>query len=531
MASSDIELKPKPHVDGHNVIRPHSRDDAALVRLGKKPVLKRNFGFLTILGFSCTVLVTWEGSLTTFLVGLQNGGPSGIVYGYLVVWAGTLSVFAVLSELVSMAPTSGGQYHWVSMLAPPSWRRFFGYTTGWLCITGWQATAASTTLLSGNMIKGVILLCHPDYAAHMQNWHGVLLSWALVLSSFAVNAVIGSILAKFEGIVLILHLLGFFAILLPLVLLGEHAQAADVFDTFVNNGGWSTQGLSFCVGITGSVFAFLGGDAAMHMAEEIKDAPVVVPRSLFAGLMLNGCLGFGMVVACLFSMGDLDAALAENPIYPYMAIFHQAVGSRAGAAAMASLVVVLAFSALTGSMASASRIFWAFSRDRGTPGWRVWRKVNRRTGIPFNSVLLTSCISVLLSLINIGDTNAFNGLTSISISGLYGSYLFAAALLLYSRLSGHIQEPYDDNSLTNTMGKTLTWGPWRIRGPLGVANNVFSCVYLIYVFFFSFWPAQVDITPANFNWAVLPFTVVILFSLLYYALWARRTYVGPIIEF
>lgn len=40
-----------------------SRDDAALTRLGKKPVLKRNFGFMTILGFSCTILITWEGSL------------------------------------------------------------------------------------------------------------------------------------------------------------------------------------------------------------------------------------------------------------------------------------------------------------------------------------------------------------------------------------------------------------------------------------------------------------------------------------
>lgn len=40
-----------------------SRDDLALARLGKKPVLKRNFGFMTILGFSCTILITWEGSL------------------------------------------------------------------------------------------------------------------------------------------------------------------------------------------------------------------------------------------------------------------------------------------------------------------------------------------------------------------------------------------------------------------------------------------------------------------------------------
>lgn len=40
-----------------------SRDDIELIRLGKKPALKRNFGFLAILGFSCTVLVTWEGTL------------------------------------------------------------------------------------------------------------------------------------------------------------------------------------------------------------------------------------------------------------------------------------------------------------------------------------------------------------------------------------------------------------------------------------------------------------------------------------
>ena len=41
----------------------YTRDDRDLMRLGKKPVLKRNFGFMQILGFSCTVLVTWEGIL------------------------------------------------------------------------------------------------------------------------------------------------------------------------------------------------------------------------------------------------------------------------------------------------------------------------------------------------------------------------------------------------------------------------------------------------------------------------------------
>lgn len=44
-------------------VRSGTRDDATLERLGKKPVLSRTFGFMTSLGFSCTVLITWEGSL------------------------------------------------------------------------------------------------------------------------------------------------------------------------------------------------------------------------------------------------------------------------------------------------------------------------------------------------------------------------------------------------------------------------------------------------------------------------------------
>ena len=47
----------------HGHLDSYTRDDKDLMRLGKKPVLKRNFGFMQILGFSCTVLVTWEGIL------------------------------------------------------------------------------------------------------------------------------------------------------------------------------------------------------------------------------------------------------------------------------------------------------------------------------------------------------------------------------------------------------------------------------------------------------------------------------------
>ncbi|KAI1212024.1 amino acid transporter [Annulohypoxylon truncatum] len=509
---------------------PTYRDDFALARLGKRPVLKRNFGFMAILGFSCTVLITWEGSLIGFISGLQNGGPSGIIYSFLVVWVGTLSVFATLSELVSMAPISGGQYHWVSMLAPPSSRKFFGYITGWLELTGWQSLVASGGYVTGTMIQGIILLTHPDYADNMQNWHGTLLFWGVVLLSFGINTAAGSVLAKFEGLFLVVHLLGFFAVMFPLALLGEHSDSVSVFDTFLNPGGWQTQGLAFCIGTLGNVFAFLGGDAAIHMSEEIRNAAVVVPRSLLTGLLVNGTLGFGMLIVTLYCMGDIDKALAENPQYPYMSIFKSATGSTAGAAVMAAIVIVMAFSATTGCLASTSRVYFAFARDRGLPGWRILKRVNPRTGIPIYSVITTAVIAVILSLVNIGDSTAFNGVISISTAGLFGSYLIAASLLLYRRVTGGIGVANDNDVLTNTVGSSLTWGPWRLHGAFGIANNIFSCIYLVFIFFFSFWPPALEVTPETMNWAVLVFGTVILFSVLYYAVWARKVYSGPIIE-
>jgi amino acid transporter len=98
------------------------------------------------------------------------------------------------------------------------------------------------------------------------------------------------------------------------------------------------------------------------------------------GIAINGTLGFAMILAVLFRMGNIDAVLEENPAFPFMAIFHRAVQSRSGAAVMVSIVMILTISANVGFSASCSRICWAFARDRGLPGWRVLSKVRSNAG-------------------------------------------------------------------------------------------------------------------------------------------------------
>jgi choline transport protein len=268
------------------------------------------------------------------------------------------------------------------------------------------------------------------------------------------------------------------------------------------------------------------------MSEEIRNAALVLPRSLLTGVTLNGTMGFAMIVAFLYYIGDIEQALAENPLYPFMAVLQHGIKSTAGAATISALIIVLSASTTTGVLAATSRIYWAFARDRGLPASRFLRKVDPKTGIPFNSVLVTAVIAVILALINIGEAAAFTGTVSISISGLFASYLIASSLLLYRRLTKGIR-PHrvleeGDNAVDSQLG--LRWGPWKLHGMFGVANNLFTCLFLIYILFFSFWPTTSAVTPQNMNWAVLVTAVVLSFSMLYYFLWARHVFKGPVIE-
>ena len=488
---------------------------------------------MSILGFSCTILITWEAITVLFAQGLNNGGTAGVIYSFLIVWFANFSVFSTMCELVSMAPTSGGQYHWVAMLAPRSCSKFLSYLTGWLTVGGWQGSVASSSLLTGTMIQGLIGLNNDSYVP--QPWQGTLLFWAVIIFAVFINTLVSSALPKFEGLILILHVLGFFGVLIPLVVMGDHADPHEIFTTFVNNGGWNSMGTSFIVGMLGNVFSFVGTDAAFHMCEETINPGVVVPRSILLSILINGSCGFAMVLAMVFCMGNFDDALNSTPgklNVPFMTIFKNATGSVGGASVMSSIIMILGACATVGMLASTSRVFWSFARDRGLPYWRVLSRVDSRTTVPIWAVGVTTVICILLSLINIGSAVAFQSITSLSISCLYLSYLIAGCLLLYRRTTKGFSLPDPDGlpALANTSGAELVWGPFHIPGAWGIANNLFAVCYLTFIIIFSFFPPMPDPTLDMVNWSPLVTGALILFSVVYYFVYARKEYNGPIVE-
>lgn len=167
------------------------------------------------------------------------------------------------------APTSAGQYHWVSEFGPPRAQRFLSYLTGWLSVLGWQAAFASICFLCGTLIQGLLVFNYSGDAGYVYDyhrWHGTLLTIAIAAIGTLVNTYGAKFLPPLEGFILFLHLGGFVAVLATMwAMSSSTVPDHTVWREFTNSGGWSSMGLACLVGQLTPIFSWTGPDAATHM--------------------------------------------------------------------------------------------------------------------------------------------------------------------------------------------------------------------------------------------------------------------------
>ncbi|MCJ1469212.1 hypothetical protein MMC07_007845 [Pseudocyphellaria aurata] len=498
-----LDVAPRSHISLTQI------DAGDMYRLGKTQELNRNFRFISIVGFAVVLMGTWEGQLSVSTFGLIDGGLGGLIWCYVGVFSGFIFVYASMAEMASMAPTSGGQYHWVSEFAPKESQKFLSYITGWICVMGWQTGIASVAFLAGTQIQGLLVLNVETYVFH--RWHGTLL--VIAVSSFSVifNTVAAKQLPMVEGLVLILHVFGFFAILIPLWVLAPRNSASVVFTQFTNNGGWSNLGLSCLVGMLSSVFTLLGADSATHMSEEIKDASLILPRSIMASLFLNGALGFIMLVTYCFCLGDVGEILGTTTGYPFIQVFYNVTNSHGGASAMTAILITLTVCGCISNVATASRQLFAFARDGGMPFSPFLAHIKPGWNIPLNAVMISLLITICLSLINIGSTVAFNAIASLGVASLLSSYIISFSCLIVKRYRGEPLPP----------------ARWSL-GRYGMLVNGIAVAFLSITFIFSFFPLATPVVPSTMNWNVLIYFSAIIFAVGFYFVRGKHVYAGPV---
>lgn len=379
---------------------------------------------------------------------------------------------------------------------------------GWMCVLGWQSLCATVAYLAGSQIQALVLLNYPTYVP--QNWHTSLLTIAVAAFGVIFNTWLAKRLPLIEGLVLVIHILGFFGILVPLWVLSPRSDPKTVFTSFNNGGGWNNIGSSFIAGFTAGIGPLLGADAAVHMSEELQDAARAVPRSMMWTTVFNGLLGWIMIITYCFCLGSLD--VLESPLgTPYIQVFYNSTQSIGGATAMAVIIIVMIIFCNLTMIATASRQLFAFARDDAIPFNNWFSYVKPGWDVPFNSIMTTFITTSLLSLIGIGSPVALNSILSLTTVAILTSYICSIGCIIWRR--------WTDQPL---LPSKFDLGKW------GLPINLLSEAFLVFFLVVSLFPPVPNPAPEEMNWSIVIYAATIVFSLIYYLFYGRYTYAGPV---
>jgi len=212
----------------------------------------------------------------------------------------------------------------------------------------------------------------------------------------------------------------------------------------------------------------------------------------------------------LFTVGNLDDAI--NAASPFQNAF-TATGSQGLNIFMTLILFLLILSGNITAVTTVSRETWAFARDGGLPFSHWIAKVSIRYNAPLNAVYVTTVLSLILCLVNLGSNIAFNIIISLNLVAFLFTYLFSIGCVLWKRLHDPASLPPAKFSL----------GRW------GVPVNVFACLYSILAIILSCFPVSIPTDAEDANWAPAIMAGVLLIALISYVLQGRRIYQGPVV--
>jgi amino acid transporter len=501
------------------------KDVERLHELGYRQELSRAWSGFTNFAISFTIISVLAGTFTTFSFAWQNGGPIAASIGWPVLCCFVLMVAFSMAELTSRYPTAGGPYWWAHDLGGKGW----SWMTGWFNIVGLVGMVASVAYGAAIFLNATLALYGLDIFGidfadtnHILSETWLLFFLILVLYT-VVNIFADRFLALMNNVSVGWHLLGVAVVIGLLVFVPDHHQNASfVFGERINNSGLhhgSTGNLGFWllvlpIGFLLTMYTQTGYDASAHTAEETRGAATAAAQGVWRSVFFSAVIGWFVLLAFLFAATD-EKAVNDGAGF-VGAIFTSALDSWAAKLVLIIATVGQLFCGAAG-LTSASRTWYAFSRDRGMPGWSLFRRVNRDR-VPFNAVIAVAVASLVIAIpAMFGKNNipfAFYALTGICTVGLYLAYI----LPVYLRLR---------------KGDSFEPGPWNLGGRFRVVN-VLAIAFVILVVF----ALDLPYTPTGLPWndgfdaSLVNYTPLAILLPLIFGVWylvsAKDRYQGPV---
>jgi amino acid transporter len=501
-------------------------DEQRLAELGYKQELRRKWSGFSNFAISFSIISILAGCFTTFGQAWMNGGPVAISWGWPIISVFILIIGLCMSELVSAYPTAGGIYWWASELGGPAW----GWFTGWFNLVGLVAVVASVDYGCATFISTLLNLWSVDVGvvnfADGASLGDIFVVFAVVLGLHAlINIYSSHLVAMFNNVSVWWHVAGVAVIIGILVFAPhDHQSVSFVFGHTINNSGFSDGMFWFYVlplGFLLTQYTITGFDASAHISEETHGAAESAPKGVWRSVFYSALIGWILLLALTFAATD-SKAIADGG-GGALSIIESALSSTAGEIVIFISCIGQLFCGMA-CVTSASRMTYAFSRDRAIPGWRIWTKLDSKR-VPIGAVLFVCFWALVITIPALwsnaaGIPVAFFAVVSVCVIGLYIAY----AIPIYLRWR---------------MGDAFKPGPWtngRKYRWMNLAATIWVGIITV-IFCLPFTPAAV---PWNdeFDWNAVnyaPLTVggVLLAVGIWWLVSARHSFTGPVrtIEF
>lgn len=463
-------------------------DVKILHSMGYAQELERRMSGFSNFAISFSIICILSGGINSLAQATAGAGGASIGIGWPL---GCLisGLFALaMAQIASAYPTAGGLYHWSSILG----NRFTGWLTAWLNLIGLIAVLGAINVGTWGFFAGSIagwfgIDVDTTGAAGFRNqiiFMAVITFAQALINHFGIR--LTAKLTDFSGYLILATTV---VLTLACFAFAQHWDISRLW-TFTNYSGtpeaaavWpKTESLwyVFALGLLLPIYTITGYDASAHTSEETQRAAHSVPRGIVTSVAWSAVFGYVMLVAFVVAIPDMKEAANQG-----WNVFFWTIDSVIPAPlAKVLYVAIFASQFLCGlaTVTSASRMIFAFARDKGLPGSSTLALVSKAHRTPVYAIWTVSILAVLFvwgaSLITIGGASAYSIVVSSAVIFLFLCFAVPIALGMV------------------TIG-TAKWpkaGPWDLGTGLFKLVSFLSLVGMVVIFL-------IGIQPPN-DWAL-----------------------------
>lgn len=463
-------------------------DVERLKALGYQSEFRRDMSLWANFALGFTYLSPVVGIYTVFGVTLALGGPP-MIWALFIAGLGQLLVALVFSEVVSQFPLAGGVYPWARRLYGRKW----AWMTGWIYLIALLSTIAGVAYGASPYVASLL-----GFEATVVN--SIYCALGILLLATLINFMGTKVLAQAAIVGFLAEIIG--ALVVGIYLLAFH-RVHD-FSVLFNTFGAEKDGTYFAAFAAASllgVFQYYGFEACGDVAEEVPNPGRRIPKSMRRTIYVGGAAATFVCLALTLSVVDFRAVIEGRVTDPVASILSDSFGP-IGAAGVISVVLLSFLSCVMSLQAAASRLVYAYARDRMIFGSSLLARFSHEKHVPPYALLLSAIVPALVIIGSMVSTGALMKIIGFSSVGIYIAFQMVVFASIRARFKG--------------------WKPsgeYQI-GKLGLWVNLGALAYGIVAILVIGWPRTPDVVWYD-NWIVFLSAGAVIFVGLVYMLAAK----------